>query len=113
MVEPGHQGVLKNEPFANVFIDALDGQGPISPGAIRQQDRAEAPIIDEVIKVYIATQLCVRHEMDIRFGQSLIDFPLMLILQFHMPFRKTAFNLPIGAQILLEDYRVYSPVRKP
>ena len=44
VVEPDDEGVLVDEPLADVGVGALDGQRPVAPGAVGEHDAGEAPV---------------------------------------------------------------------
>ena len=105
VVEPVDEGVLVDEALADVGVGPGHRQRPVAPGAVREQHGAEAPLRHQRREVDVATDLGVRHEVDARPRELVVDGLVLLAPQLHVPARQAVLDLAVGPRVLLEDHR--------
>ena len=110
VVESDHEGVLVDEALPNVFVGSVDGNGPVAPGAVREDHRGEAPVLHQLLEVDVATDLRVRHEGRAFLLELLVDDAVFLVPQRHVPARETVFDLPVRPRVLFEHEDLHALV---
>jgi hypothetical protein len=103
VIEPDDEGVLVDEPLADVVVGALDGHRPVAPGAAGEHDAGEAPGLDELAEVHVPPDARQGHEVDARTPEVLADRRVLLLAQVDVPARESVLDLPVGTRVLLED----------
>jgi hypothetical protein len=102
-VERDDEGILIDEALVDVLVRSVDGQRAITPRAVRQNDGGESPVVHELRKSDIATDLGVGHEGNAGLRELFVDRPILLPAQGLMPARESVFDFPIGASVLFDD----------
>jgi hypothetical protein len=103
VVEPVDEGVLVDEPLADVRVGTFDRQRPIAPRAVGEDDGREPPALGQVLEVDVTPDAGVRDEVDAGTIETGVDGLVLILAELHVPAREPVLDLAVRTGILLED----------
>src|SRR5208282_3265386 len=112
MVVPVNERILVDEALVDKLFRSGHSQIPVAPRAVCQDDRREAPIVEEILKAQLTAEFGRRDEGNAGLLQARVNPAVFLFALFDVPARQTVFNLAVGALILLEDGHADPVIRK-
>src|SRR5690606_35123139 len=110
VIEPVDERVLVEEPAADEAIDALDGQRPIAPGAVGEDDGREPELVAEGAERDVAPQLGARDEEHARVSEGRVDLGVLGLAELAVPAREPVFDLSVRLLALFEHEDGGSPL---
>ena len=103
MIEPVDERVLIDQAAIDELVGAFDREGPIAPGAMREHDRAELPLLAKLVELDIAAHPGLRHEGDVRMRQAPVYLFVLILALLDVPSRQSVLDFSVRALVLLED----------
>ena len=105
MVEPVDKAVLINQAAIDELVGAFDRERTVAPCAVRQHERAESPLLAQVIIGDIGAHPGLRDELDIGMVEAPVYLLVLIPALLDVPSWQPVLDFAVGTGVLIDhDY---------